>query len=914
MKGRDKFGMILLTLFAVLALGSASLAVSLSPEVMEKLKADGTLAAYVTQMKEAQARGVDSPVIFKTQGSLAASSETYDTVHVLVILVDFTDKLYTAGYTAGTTGKFDTLLFSTGRLNPTGSMTEFYMENSYGKFCIVGDVRGWYTMPHTYSYYAGTEQGLGDFPENAQGLALDAIDAVADFVDFSDYDSWGASGGPDGYVDGIFIVHSGTGYEESGNTSEIHSHKWSLYYPLTLNGVIISDYTMEPEESYKLRTSSGSRLSPIGVFCHEYGHFIGLPDLYDIADTAGVSKGLGDWSLMATGNYNGNSKVPAHLDGYCKMMVGFVDQIDVDDNMVGAEIPQVESEPVIYRLWREGYYGNQYFLAENRQKVGFDAQLPGSGLLIYHIYGNGNNSGFPYHVALEQADGYRNLELTSGNRGDAGDPWPGSSDNRSFDDLSNPNSWAYGPDITMVSVWNISDSDSLMTANLDIRWSRPHFGLDSLIFKDGNGNGVLDAGETVQCLFYITNAWLTGNNATITVSSSNSSIAFLDSTVYKLTVPGDSGTTNNETDPIVFKISDTLTPTFDSFFVKIESNGGAFESIFGVERQIGPAQVLVVDGDRGMAYDSIYTGDLYKRKIPWDYWDMDILGSPSGIIMDKYNMVVWFTGDTASDLVAPNDITAMKHFLDNGGNLFLTGQGIAGELKTQDSVFMRDYLHARYYAGGTGSYWPYEIPVAGSPVSDGLNNIWLYNGCNQIMSWSQVVTPTADAVPAFNHPHSGTGYTGLSYSGAYKLVFLTFGYEGMYNESSSYATRDDVLGKIAEFFGDITTDVTSDDYVDVLPGSFELAQNYPNPFNPSTTISYRLHNLSGQTIPNTELKIFNLLGQEIKTLVDKRQIPGEYTVTWDGTDYNGRRVASGVYFYKLSRGADKETRKMVLLK
>ncbi|MCK4773414.1 MAG: T9SS type A sorting domain-containing protein [Candidatus Krumholzibacteria bacterium] len=96
----------------------------------------------------------------------------------------------------------------------------------------------------------------------------------------------------------------------------------------------------------------------------------------------------------------------------------------------------------------------------------------------------------------------------------------------------------------------------------------------------------------------------------------------------------------------------------------------------------------------------------------------------------------------------------------------------------------------------------------------------------------------------------------------------------------------------------------------------ELQQNYPNPFNPSTTISYTLRALDGGAInaPRTNLTIYNMLGRKVRTLVDEVQIPGVYNVEWDGTDRSGQKVASGIYLYRLSRGDEAETRKMVLLK
>lgn len=94
-----------------------------------------------------------------------------------------------------------------------------------------------------------------------------------------------------------------------------------------------------------------------------------------------------------------------------------------------------------------------------------------------------------------------------------------------------------------------------------------------------------------------------------------------------------------------------------------------------------------------------------------------------------------------------------------------------------------------------------------------------------------------------------------------------------------------------------------------IPPEFELDQNYPNPFNPETTISYH----TAQNGP-VVLKIYNMVGQEVKTLVDKKQLAGKYSVAWDGTDKGGQKVSSGVYFYRLESNGFVKTRKMLAIK
>jgi hypothetical protein len=112
---------------------------------------------------------------------------------------------------------------------------------------------------------------------------------------------------------------------------------------------------------------------------------------------------------------------------------------------------------------------------------------------------------------------------------------------------------------------------------------------------------------------------------------------------------------------------------------------------------------------------------------------------------------------------------------------------------------------------------------------------------------------------------------------------------------------------VAKF--EILTEVESEEHVIGMPERFELSQNYPNPFNPETWISYQLPSFSPVT-----LKIYNIYGQLVNTLVDEEKAPGAYQVCWSGRDVHGSQVASGVYFCKMKAGAFDKSIKMVLVK
>ncbi len=179
-------------------------AVTPTDEAVAQWKSEGVWEQKVAEWQQFKANGGCSPNEnlpynrARMKERLAAGVTAVDTVWVPVILVDFPDLTYDqASYVTpggqtvvqravGTAGKFDTLLWSQG-LNPTGSMTEFYWENSYGKIFMQGVVMGWYTMPHNYSYYVAGDDGLGSGGPLLAKDAINTADAAGnDFSVFAD--------------------------------------------------------------------------------------------------------------------------------------------------------------------------------------------------------------------------------------------------------------------------------------------------------------------------------------------------------------------------------------------------------------------------------------------------------------------------------------------------------------------------------------------------------------------------------------------------------------------------------------------------------------------------------------------------------------------------------------------------------
>ena len=720
---------------------------------------------------------------------------------------------------------FDSLLYGMS----TGTLRNYYKMISYNNLDIVTvnmpSSLGWTTAPQTYAYYVNGQNGTGTYPHNSQKLVEDVIASLDGAVDFSQYDN-----DHDGYVDALFVIHSGPGAEYTGNNNDIWSHSWNTNTPQLHDGVNVYRYSIEPE----YWAAPGDMTC--GVFAHELGHAaFGLPDLYD---TDYSSEGLGDWSLMAGGSWNGSRGLgdsPSFPDAWSHFQMGYMTPTNVTTDLVSQSVVNAENTPMAYRLWTNGIAGNEYYLIQNRQQTGYDTYVPGSGMLIFHVDESvtteNQNEWYPGHtttghylVALEQADGMFNLEHNT-NRGDAGDPYPGTSINRNFTSSTLPNSYAYSGAGTNVKVQNIFKSGLSMIADLSVGIITGRSVIT--VRPDTIAFGLAAIGYTKYDTIYIGNGGalpllVTGITSTQPVfSPAVTSFTVATGSIHPVAVafsPVSSGTisanlsiTSNDSirpsvtvglkgqgyyPPSISVIPDSFTVALASGDSTVQSmilkntgtgdlnwntGGGTTASPASLDRAIKeyhlttPTLPFVSNPDihpspRKMIQPDIGKNILLSRqnlilrlaslngvKVLFDYAHGNYEDTSSfavylsdlrsrGALINR-NILPWTSSLLSSyNLIyiaectgtfTPDELTALKNWVSNGGGLILEGDQFSGNLSSHVSTYGIQYLNISGTAGFTKN-------IVSHPVTNGCDTIYIEAPLNSLSTTTPAQTIVSD--------------------------------------------------------------------------------------------------------------------------------------------------------------------------
>lgn len=355
----------------------------------------------------------------------------------LVILANFADKSMKAAHSQSFFNDFfNKEGFSLE--NMYGSVHDYFMECSYGQFDLSFDVIGPVTVSKNYAYYGENDSNGDDkYPAVLVTEACKLADKLG--VDFSQYD-WDG----DGEVEQVFVLFAGCGEAASYNDDAIWPHEHSLTGEkafgdgngaIMLDGVKVDTYAVSCELA-----GSGSMVDGIGTACHEFSHCMCLPDLYDTS--SGTSSGLEYWDLMDSGSYAGpynHGECPTAYTSYERMYCGWLKPVELSAPMVVSDMKDIVTSSEAYIIYNQRNR-NEFYLLENRQKVGFNKYNVNHGLLIFHVDFDAsswadnkvNSSKSHPRLMIVPADN----SLSSYN--DTGDTWPGKTGNTAFTDTSVP--------------------------------------------------------------------------------------------------------------------------------------------------------------------------------------------------------------------------------------------------------------------------------------------------------------------------------------------------------------------------------------------------------------------------------------------------------------------------------------------
>ncbi len=423
----------------------------------------------------------------------------------------------------------------------------------------------------------------------------------------------------------------------------------------------------------------------------------------------------------------------------------------------------------------------------------------------------------------------------------------------------------------------------------------------------GNNNGLAEPGETVNLHVTVI------NNGTGTPSID----AYLVSDDPDLEIPlvhnefslmgGNYRHLQHDWIPVFpFTVKESAQPHVAEIAIRFETAEG-FVMFDTMKVNIGKPEILLVDDDNGEQYEQYLLEPLSLAKVYFETYDVAQSGPPGAEFLKNYRTAIWITGDDRETTLTSEEQAALKEFLDNGGNLLLSGQDIGFDLvadgSAEDSLFYANYLHAQFLSDTVSS--TKLIGVPNHPITGGM---FVYieekpeAASNQHSPSGIAPLEGAETILKYIPQMTAGGIRYADPVSSSKLIYLSFGLEGISGPYDN--TAQQLLSRIFSWFSGTTGVIRVNQ--NETPKRFVLQQNYPNPFNSLTKIRFNLPDAG-----DARLIIYNLAGQKIRELT-KPNSANEFI--WDGTDENGEIVASGIYIYELKGKDFSASRKLILLK
>jgi hypothetical protein len=399
--------------------------------------------------------------------------------------------------------------------------------------------------------------------------------------------------------------------------------------------------------------------------------------------------------------------------------------------------------------------------------------------------------------------------------------------------------------------------------------------------SSGDNDGRADPGETVNLILSLYNSppFMPATNVSATLSTGDPDINITHATSNYPDIPVDS-TVDNSSDPFTFSVDPGASVHRVQFILNISAQPNNYSDSDTFELMIGRPDIIFIDNDAGDPYgnvESYFTGALESLGV--GVYDVAYNTSIEMQHLDEYAVVVWFTGALDSGTVTGNDQALLSAYLDGGGKLFITGQDIGKDIG--GTSFYSNYLHAVFKTDDVNFYG--ILGIAGDPIGDGLNLTITGAGGANNQSSPSAINKKSESDSCFAYP--GTlGPCAVRYSGSYQTVYFSFGFEAINDESK----RVEVLRRILVWFGYLQG-------IEEEP-SHGIAQSPVISISPNPFVSEMRITLKNISYPQVEIQ--DVTGRVVWSAPNT----ANSEITWDGHDFSGRALPSGIYFCNVKSG------------
>jgi M6 family metalloprotease-like protein len=931
-------------------------------ELMEKNPEGFNVTRGWAQKVERIKRQRDAFIAVNGPQALSALTQEYavsGTMEIPVMLCEFANR----------PGPFDSLAVQTKLFGPqAGTVTDYYDEVSYSLLNMTGTVYDWVPLSNNDDYYEGLP-GCNGFCGSSHigALLLEVLTAKDPQIDFTQYDNDGPDGVPnsgddDGFVDFVAFVHSEYG-GECGSNNNLWSHQY-VYQGWPESGglpfitddtgfsgspILISEYTMQPVRNCP---PDNANMNEIGVFCHEFGHAFGLPDLYD---SNGGSSGIGYWGIMGSGNWNISSS-PAHPCAWTRMQLGWVTPTDVDWGGGSESIDAIATSGEVFRL---GF-------TQNRFRRSDECVVNGS----YSLY-----------CGLHQGEGLARGWGTDANDRGYGNTWTETIQREFSYNGSGPVNFSYqykhdteaGFDycyaiIEVQGTENVLDTfDGVGTGTANHNISSYLSGLPAgstykIKFRGASDPGWADEDGYYKSncgMFVVDDVAVNGGGETYSADFETLVDGWYQSSAdnqpreYWLVENRQVSGFDQHLEGTGLLITHIDEPIIEGPF--LGNSGGDFPLDGDRDKGVAVEQADGLDNlgngqGRGDAGD-VYPGSSDNRS--FDANSNPHSHSNAGATTQIAIGLISNSGSTMTAMMkagdpGPTAVSSAPSPIDNN----VTAQDVV--ITGQDFVPGATFY---YNHGGVTASGPAMAPADGEDIVatsirwidstrlEGTINVYSKTGGE----WDLIVSnpdgqefTLSEAITINQLVATQLQSATIDVDGdAIRLEYVLFDREpGEHmrlsrsqqtesfwrvivddlqpesDEVGRYVYVDDHVEPGEKYFYKL--DVVEEDgkvrelhrgNAAVPAGEMKLAQNFPNPFNPTTTISFYL-----PVRMKVRLEVFDVSGRLVTRLGDGVYGAGPHQSGWNGTDANGTPVSSGVYVYRLTAGNRTMSKKMILLK